>query len=242
MLTFNFINMYLVRKYDSYTFIRMLGGWKIISIIVQTARQWNHRAPIGRSNFLRDYWHRVASSVFQLALFRTYAKRDFASISERLANAATNQIADESKMAYGPTWNRSRPSLSLSPFLMLLLYACTFYHSINISSERRTGRVLLKYASCPSCFYWQIKRVSFPPPGSILQATMDPYCLQDRISRIVFVRCRMLACRRLCVIFRFNLNAIKFQLVSGSTYFLDVISSHAIKFRRDFQVDSNKFI
>lgn len=183
---------------------------------------------------------RMANSVFQLALFRTYAKRNFASISERLANAAANQIADELKMAY----NRNlKPVATISPFLILLLYACTFYHSINISSERWTGRVLLKYASCPSCFYWQIKRVPFPL-GPTLQATMDPYCLQDRISRIVFVRCRMLAGRRLCVIFRFNFNAIKFPInyFGVNVRFLDAISSQAIEFRRDFQVDWNKFI
>lgn len=54
----------------------------------------------------------------------------------------------------------------------------------------------------------------------------------------------MLACRRLCVIFRFNFNAIRFLInyLGVNVRFFDAISSRAIKFRYDFQVDSNKFI
>lgn len=179
----------------------------------------------------------MANCVFQLALFRTYAKRDFASISGRLANAAANQI-DELKMAYDRP-ETGRDDLSISHVAAEYVYLL----SLDKYFVRDEGRVLLKYASCPSCFYWQIKRVP-SPSGPTLQATMDPYCLQDRISRIVSVRWRMLACRRLCVIFRFNFNAIKFPInyLGVNVRFLDTISSRATEFRDDFQVDSNEFI
>lgn len=135
--TFNF-KICFVHKYNSYKFIPVSRRWKLALSCKPHVNEITALRLVVPTFFATSRTNsattdRMANSVFQLALFWTYAKRDFASINGRLANAAANQI------------ETGRANLSISHAAAVSVF---FLSLDEYFVRERTGRVLLKYASC----------------------------------------------------------------------------------------------